>query len=377
LIFGLTACSSGGGDNYGLPDPIFTEAKLTASDGSEYDLFGRSVSVSGDYAVIGTAKDDYEGAAYIYEFNGTDWIETTKLTASDGSAGDEFGYSAAISGNRIVIGAAKNDYTGSAYIYEFNGTDWIETTKLTASDGSAGDIFGCSVSISDDRIIIGAAKDDYNGVYAGAAYIYEFNGRNWIETRLTAVDGSTDDLFGYSVSVSGDNAVIGAIKDDGKGSAYVFKWDGTDWKAMKLTASDGSAGDLFGRSVSVSGDYAVVGAYGAAYAYELFNGANWTETKLTARDGAAGDEFGYSVSVSGNVAVIGAYGAGAYIGAAYVYGFDGTAWKAMKLTARDGAAGDLFGYSVSVSGNAAVIGALRDDDKGADAGAAYVYQLPE
>jgi len=123
------------------------ETKLTASDGAGADEFGRSVSISGDYAIVGAYFDDDNGAqsgsAYIYHFTGTSWIEQQKLTASDGESGDYFGRSVSISGDYVLIGANSDDDngsgSGSAYIYHFNGTSWIEQQKLTASDGESGD----------------------------------------------------------------------------------------------------------------------------------------------------------------------------------------------------------------------------------------------
>ncbi|MHC4414142.1 MAG: hypothetical protein ACYS0G_02535 [Planctomycetota bacterium] len=184
-----------------------------------------------------------------------------------------------------------------------------------------------------DVAVVGAHNDDDNGSSSGSAYVYRWNGSSWgQEQKLLASDGAGGDWFGWSVSVSGDVAVVGAYLDDDNGdrsgSAYVFRWNGSSWtEEAKLLASDGAAGDYFGVSVSVSGDVVVVGAYedddngsssGSAYVYR-WNGSSWgQEQKLLASDGAAGDFFGYSVSVSGNIAVVGAY-SDDYTGSAYVY----------------------------------------------------------
>jgi len=208
--------------------------------------------------------------------------------------------------------------------------------------------------------------------------------------KLLAADGASDDDFGWSVSISGDVAVIGAHGngDSGplSGSAYVFRFDGANWmQDAKLLPNDGAALDYFGYSVSVSGDTAVVGAWGdefstgSAYVFR-FDGSNWTqEAKLLADDGATVDDFGWSVSVSGDTAVIGAVGGngnGTTFGSAYIFRFDGTNWThEPKLVPSDVVSIDEFGRSVSVSGNAAVIGAWRDDDNGSSSGSAYIFDL--
>ena len=392
------------------------QAKLTASDGADSDYFGYSVAVSGDgnTAVIGARYDDdrgsESGSAYVFTRSGGSWTQQAKLTASDGAAGDVFGYSVAVSGDgsTAVIGAHGDDdrgsESGSAYVFTRSGSSWTQQAKLTASDGAAGDIFGYSVAVSGDgnTAVIGAYGDDDRGIESGSAYVFTRSGGSWTQqAKLTASDGAAGDVFdfGYSVAVSGDGstAVIGAYGDDDRGSesgsAYVFTRSGGSWtQQAKLTASDGAAGDVFGYSVAVSGDgsTAVIGAHGdddrgsesgSAYVFTR-SGSSWTQqAKLTASDGAAGDIFGYSVAVSGdgNTAVIGAYGdddRGIESGSAYVFTRSGSSWtQQAKLTASDGAAGDLFGWSVAVSGDGstAVIGAHGDDDRGYQSGSAYIF----
>jgi hypothetical protein len=384
---------------------VAAEHKLTASDAAATDYFGRSVSISGDTAVIGAYWDDDggtdSGSAYVFTraSDGT-WTQHQKLTASDAAAGDNFGISVSVSGDTAVIGAwGDNDGgtdSGSAYVFtrSSDGT-WTEQAKLTASDAAADDYFGTSVSVSGDTAVIGAEWDDDGGTNSGSAYVFTRSGTTWTEQqKLTASDAAAYDSFGTSVSVSGDTAVIGAYGDDDggsrSGSTYVFTRSGTTWtQQAKLTASDAAADDYFGTSVSVSGDTAVIGAYwdddggtssGSAYVFTR-SGTTWTEQqKLTASDAVAYDYFGYSVSVSGDTAVIGAYyddDGGSASGSAYVFtrSLDGTWTQQQKLTASDAAAGDYFGYSVSVSGDTALIGARLDDGIGADSGSAYVFDI--
>ncbi len=376
-------------------------AKLTASDAAADDLFGLSVSISGDVAVVGALFDDDagddSGSAYVYRFDGSMWIEEQKLTASDGAAGDEFGGSVSISGNMAVVGAVGNDRaayrSGFAYAYRFDGSTWIEEQKLTAWDGAAWDDFGTSVSVSGDVAVVGARGDDGAGSGSGSAYVYRFDGNTWVEEQeLTASDGARYDHFGISVSVSGDVVMIGSYGDDDmgsySGSVYVYRFDGSTWvEEQKLTASDGAQDDWFGRSVSLSGNAGLVGAWkdddapydsGSAYVYR-FDGSTWVqEQKLTASDGAPGDSFGWSVSISGGMAAVGAFhddDAGGNSGSAYLYRFNGSTWgEEQKLTASDAAGNDRFGC-VSLSAHVAMVGAWWNDDGGHSSGSAYVFGI--
>jgi len=369
--------------------------KLTALDGAANDGFSCSVSVSGDYAIVGAYQDDDKGtdsgSAYIFSPNDvscSDWDQTAKLTASDGDANDWFGCSVSVSGDYAIVGAYGDQTSkGSAYIFMWSGTSWVQQQKLTASDGAAWDYFGCSVSISGDYTIVGAYGDDDKGTESGSAYIFLRSGTSWSQqAKLTASDGNAVDRFGNSVSISGDYAIVGAWGDDSyKGSAYIFKRVDTTWSPQaKLTASDGAAGDAFGYSVSICGDYAIVGAFyddvnvmvdsGSAYIFKR-GGTSWSEQdKLTASDGAAGDRFGWSVSVSGDYAIVGAQGDDVSKGSAYILKRDGTSWSEQaKLLALDGAGSDYFGWSVSIGNGYIITGAYFDDDKGTNSGSAYMF----
>ncbi len=376
------------------------ESKLTADDGAQDDYFGFSVSVSGNYAIAGAFYDDDKGSdsgsAYVFKRDGTSWIKHAKLTTANEAADDRFGSSLSLSGNYAIVGAYRDDDngsdSGSAYIFHYDGTSWIQQTKLTASDGAPNDHFGRYVSMSDDYAIVGALYDDDNGNDSGSAYVFKREGTSWVQqAKLIADDGSPDDHFGESASVSGNYAVVGASGDDDNGSdsgsVYVFKRDGASWaQQVKLTADDGAPGDHFGhRDISVSGDYIVVGAYGdddngsdsgSVYIFKR-DETSWTQqAKLTADDGAPNDHFGISVSASGHYVVVGAFHDNDYSGAAYVFKRDGTSWtQQAKLTADDGAPGDAFGSSVSMSGNYAIVGAYGDDDNGSASGSAYIYEM--
>lgn len=380
-------------------------AKLTPAEGSSFDWFGVSVSVDGGRALIGASRDRANvvdsGSAYVFDFDGTSWVKTAELAPADGASDDRFGTSVSLSGNRALIGASQDDASGedsgSAYIFDFDGESWSETAKLTPADGAERDQFGISVSLSGDRALVGSFRDDDNGLSSGSAYVFDFNGKSWSQTdKLTPEDGSAIDEFGRSVSLFGDRALIGNYRDDvngiaSAGSAYVFDFDGTSWgETAKLTPGDGAEGDLFGISVSLSGDRALVGAYlddakgsssGSAYVFD-FDGTSWNETaKLAPADGAPGDIFGFSTSLSGNRALIGAHlvnANGSDSGSAYVFDFDGKNWnETVKLVPADGGIRDFLGFSVSLSGDRALVGAYGDDDNGTDSGSAYVYDFNE
>ena len=323
-------------------------------------------------------------------------LSELKLLAGDGMADDMFGYSVSNNGDYAIVGAwAKDDSgseSGSAYIFVRDGESWSQQAKLIASDGTAGDHFGGSVSISSDYAIVGADSDDDHGTESGSAYIFVRDGETWTQqVKLTASDGSGWDYFGLSVSISGDYAIISSFKDDDggtdAGAAYIFVRDGETWtQQAKLIANDASAGDFFGISVSLNGDYAISGAYkdddngsdaGSVYIF-VRDGENWTQqAKLIASDAASFDFFGSSVSISDNDVIVGAWGdddGGNATGSAYIFVRNGINWtQQAKLNAADPAANDYFGTRASISNDYAIIGAYEDDDDGSGSGSAYIF----
>ena len=377
--------------------------KLTASDGVAGDLFGHSVVVDGDTAVVGAYEDESEkGAAYVLAKDSSGaWSQVAKLTASDGEAGDIFGWSVAVDWDTVVVGARYDD---SAYVFTKPGTGWAtatETAKLTASDGVVGDWFGQSVAVDGDTVVVGASEDDGSG----SAYVFTKAADSvWTDAtqtaKLTASDGDNFDEFGKSVAVDGDTVVAGAPNNDGYGSAYVFIKPAAGWgdatQTAKLTpgaTDDGAAGlaGTFGAAVAVDGDTVVVGAsaysgsQGRAYVFTKPSGG-WEDAERTAElatSDAEKNQFGWSVAVDGNTVVVGAHTDDASdsvndSGSVYVFtkatdSVWADATETVKLTATDGASGDQFGWSIAAGGGTVVVGAHWDDDKGADSGSAYVY----
>jgi hypothetical protein len=435
--------------------------KTVASNRGVDDYFGYSVAIAGDYMVVGACGEDEDasggntlsnaGSVYVFkkDTGGTDnWGQIKKIVASDRGASDRFGYSVAIAGDYIVVGAIFEDEdasgantlsaAGSAYVFKKDqgGTDnWGQIKKIVASDRGADDYFGRSVAIAGDYIVVGAYQEDEDASgantmsEAGSAYVFQKDTGgtdNWGQLqKIVASDRGANDWFGYSVAIAGDYIVVGARDEDedasngntlsAAGSAYVFKKDqgGTNnWgQIKKIVNSDRAASDRFGWSVAIAGDYIVVAAYaededasgantlsgaGSAYVYKKDTGGtdNWGQLqKIVASDRGANDVFGYSVAIAGDYIVVGAYGedhntsSGSYkswAGSAYVFQKDtgGTDnWgQLQKIVASDRGAGDQFGNSVAIAGDYIVVGAYYEDEdaSGANtvsgAGSAYVFK---
>jgi hypothetical protein len=213
---------------------VWRETKLTASDGAIGDFFGVQVAIAGDRVAVGSpGDDDYglsSGSVHLFDPDGAGgWVDT-KLTASDSAALDLFGISVAVDGDRVVVGATEAQTTnaGSVYVYESDGAGgWVET-KLTPSDGTDDDFFGNDVAVDGGRVVVGAPGD---ATFTGSAYVYESDGAGgWVETKLSASDGAESAQYGISVAVDGDRIVVGANLDDGDdsgaGSAYLYESDG-------------------------------------------------------------------------------------------------------------------------------------------------------
>ena len=378
---------------------------LTASDPVPNDNFAYSVGISGTTAILGSWNDDRpgmagddSGSAYIFRNNGTgNWTQLDKLTASDAGNGHNFGASVAIDGNTAAIGAILKGTTGGAYIFRDNGAgDWMQVDTLTPNDAMNGDQFGYSIAISGNTAVVGSWKSN---ALRGAAYVFRDNGAgDWTQvTKLTANDAMPNDEFGVSVAISGTTALVGAHRDTNDagpvtGAVYVFQESGGTWSQVdKLIASDASLNNRFGTSVALTGNTAVIGApgdtdggveAGAAYIYRRDPSMDFEEvTKLVADDAGSNNRFGFSVGLSGEAAIVGAYqdnDAGLASGSAYLFKESGAGdwFQAGKLLASDAAPNTAFGYSVGVSGGIGLVGAPLSNTGGTDAGAAYLFNVP-
>ena len=331
-------------------------------------------------------------------------------TASDAAPLRNFAFAVGVDGDTIVSGAPGCDpvlpgqescplIIGSVYV--LRASDGEELFKLMTADGAAGNFFGESLAIDGDTVVVGARGVD---TQTGAAYVFRTTDGwdTFVEVdKLTASDGSYEDLFGQSVAISGATVVVGASQSrkipegycpslDCSGAAYLFRTqdEGASYGQMaKLTATDAAAGDSFGWSVAFDSGTVVVGAHsdndactdnplcnsGAAYVYSLGD-AGLVYTKLTAPDAAADDYFGVSVAIDGETIVVGAYAKNFGTGAAYVYrtSDDGATHDHVAKLTSPGAMGDAFGISVAVDGAAVVVGAGQWLNLGS--GSAYVYE---
>ncbi len=351
-----------------------------------------------------TIEVDDRGAAYPITVNSLVYFEKV---VGPGSAGDAFGTAVALSydGNTALVGAPYDDVgdqidQGSAYVFTRSGTSWTQQAQLIALDGATDDEFGSSVALSlaGDMALVGATGDDGEG---GSAYVFTRSGTTWTQqAKLTAADGAAGDQFGHAVALSssfegGDTALVGAPYDDvgaqaDQGSAYVFTRSDTTWtQRAQLAAAGGATGDEFGHSVALIAVTALVGAVGddagqgSAYVF-LGAGATWNQqARLTAADGAAGDLFGGAVALSypdGSRALVGAeehdVGENDDQGAAYVFARSGTTWtQQAQLTASDGTSSEYFGFAVAIAGGTALVSAPSDDGAGTNygQGSAYVF----
>ena len=402
--------------------------KIVASDRAENDNFGNSVDIDGNYAIVGAfRKDNYTGAAYIFKKNTSgNWVQVAKLIASDRAADDNFGYSVSISGNFAIVGAYQEDEdaiggetvsnAGSVYIFKNDGSDnWIQVQKKVASNRSENNYFGYSVSMNGEYAVVGA----YGRMESrGAAYVLKKGPSDaWSELQIIySTDGSPYDCFGSSVSIDEitKTVIVGAKNEDedaggqntlsSAGSAYVFKNDGSDnysqTEKIVPNSSDRKDHSEFGNSISISGSYVIIGARteshsggsGAAYVFKNDGNGNWLQNSRidAGSDSENNSFFGNSVSIDGDNIIIGAYGESddasgsnykASAGAAYIFKKDGNGnWtQDSKIVASDRASSDDFGFGVAISGDWAIAGAEYEDKDTlgnniqSDAGSAYLF----
>jgi hypothetical protein len=313
------------------------QAVLLAPDGALGDKFGYSVAVSDNTIVVGSYNDDSPlsnaGSAYVFVRSGTTWTFQQKLTANDGTADDQFGTGVAIQGETIVVGANHadlpgNSEAGSGYLFRRTGTVWAQTQKFIPVQGTSGvilgDHLGESAAMSGDKIILGAPGDDTPFTAAGAVYVFvESSGSYVPQQKLTIASGANGDSFGNSVAIEGNTLVGGALQytpiigQSAFGAAYVYEFNGSTWVSQgRLVASDGASVDRFGYSVAVSNNVVAVGAReddtsvgpdaGSAYVFKR-TGTTWIEQqKLAPNDPFNGDRLGGSIALSFGNLVVGA-----------------------------------------------------------------------
>ena len=384
-------------------DPIAQQAYLKASNPDQNDFFGWAVAVSGDTLVVGAEREDSSASG--------------------------------VNGNQADNGTLD---AGAAYVFVRNGTGWSQQAYLKASNPGVLDHFGGKVAISGDTIVIGANQEDSDGVGgdqnnnfapdAGAAYVFVRNGTSWSQQAyLKASNTGSSDFFGFSASISGDTALVGAVAEDSNatgvggdqsnnsssasGAAYVFVRDGTSWsQEAYLKRSVVQPNGSFGRSLWTSDDTLVVTSDAHDSATEVFvrEDETWSHQATLVPSGAAssptciGSTAITSVAVSGELVMVtdpkdesnatGVNGPHNNLapcsGAAYLFRRSGTSWtEEAFLKASNTELVDQFGCSVAISGNTVVVGALHEDsgatgvngDQGDNSvqasGAAYVFEI--
>jgi hypothetical protein len=407
--------------NTGWQDTIET-ARLTTLDRKTFDYFGATVSIDGDHVMVSATRYGFEelgisnpGAIYTYEAPNTGWVDTTETALKISptrlhAAQNRFGTSVDIDGDYALISSfGFSNYMGRASVYYYNGTNWTLQAHLFASDSTTTMNYGVAVSISGDYIVIGAPKSETTNIPQGAVYLYQKPINGWVNAtetaKLIASDGATGDYFGVSISIHGDDLVVGANRTNdlgnNSGSAYIFTKPTTGWisgtETAKLSPSDGATDDTFGTKVDIDGTSIVVGSPntfgfgaslspGAAYVFvkPITGWLNMTETaKLSPSDGTPGDDFGGSISIHGDDIVIGASKKNqipSSTGAAYVFSKPISGWSNMienaKLTVSNGTSIDEFGASVALFGNQVVVGSPFLNDLGPESGGIYTFVKP-
>jgi FG-GAP repeat len=358
--------------------PVGVGQQVAKLKGKGADGLGCSVAISGSLAAAGApGADGSNGAVNVYTTTGK---REATLTASDGASGDNLGCAVAMSGTTVVAGAsAHNSNTGAVYVFTQSGSSWTQQAELTASDAATDDFFGGAVAIDGDTLLVSSSQD------SGVVYVFTGSGSSWTQQAELPAPAGSIGCFGCSVALSGTTAIIGDpdLSHPTAGAAYVFTQSGSSWtQQAELTSSDGANGDGFGYSVSISGQTALVGAPfhgpGAAYVFTEV-GSTWSQqAELTPPGGESGDEFGASVATTGTAAVVGdPYTGSDGAGATYVFSGSGSSWSSgvvvdQKITKDAGAA---LGYSVGVSGSLGIEGAVyyKEKARGGAAGIGFIF----
>jgi hypothetical protein len=380
---------------------VSESARLIPQNIDPDDQFGFSTAISGEMLVIGSPgaspAAQSSGAVYIFEPDQTiinsGWSQIAMLTPADPAVFDQFGWSVAIDGDTLAVGAYTKLPGGAVYIFERDegGQDnWGQVAKVVGLDTYYGDGFGVDVDICGDFLVVGMYA---GGDYAGSIYVFErdFGGTNaWGQiAHLFSSDNSPYDYFGYSLDIEGETIIAGAPGNNGlTGAAYVFQPDGEEsgnWiETEQLIASDADLQNYFGLDLSFSGDIVVIGALGhrdfagTAYLFEYHPDRpdQWQQIAIISEsDANPGDRFGGAVSIFGDKLIVGAYGEYEFTGAATLYfrsvDQPGLWQERAHIVAKDGIPGNSFGNSVCVEESEALVGAVGYFP----GGAAYVYSL--
>ena len=378
-----------------------------SGNGPANDFFGRSVAIDGDTAVVGAELDNTSaaanaGAAYVFVRDGAAWTLQATLNAPLGARGAWFGSALAIDDDTLVVGerAAASALAGAAYVYRRQGDVWNLQQRLQANSVDAYGMFGTAVALQGDRMLIGAPGVGPN-LY-GRAYVFEHVADVWQQMAvLQAADETATNRFGNAVALDGDTVLIGAALADSPGKAdagagYVFELDSGQWQQRaRLAAADAEAGDLFGSSVALRGEEALLGALsagpvgqrsGAAYLFRRSGGAWTQQQRLSVASAADGASVGREVALGPHLLVVGAtrdaYSEQTPPGAVYLFGRDGGGndfTPLATLQPPDSQMRDGYGHALAFDGHALLVGmpgSATVDGVHPRAGAAWLHRLP-
>ncbi|MDO6580438.1 thrombospondin type 3 repeat-containing protein, partial [Photobacterium sp. 2_MG-2023] len=366
-------------------------ASLFASDASADRRFGRDVAIDGDTMVVGQVNGE---RAYVFERNGSGWSEQAILTPSD-SLGGNFGVYVAIHGDTIVVGAPyQAGFTGAVYIFVRAGNQWTEQQKLTPTNPQTFDRFGSAIAIQGDHLLIGTPQKDSHGTDSGQVDYYLRTGTNWaLSQQLVSNDIGAGDLFGRSIALHDQTAVVGSPRGDGNlGDAEVFTLSNGVWSEQQsLNNLGGTAYEQFGSSVAIHQDTIAVAIpsvqnsatsnTGAISVYTR-NGGSWSlQATLTSDTPSSTQSLGIDVALQNNKLFAGTLSPDPAEAEVIAFERTGNTWTIVqKISASSGLFSDVFGYSTDVDGHTLVVGApgvdLYQPDQGSvsDAGAVYVFE---
>lgn len=399
--------------------------KVVASDRCANDFFGKSVSISSDYVVIGACYNGYNasgdnflnnaGAAYIYHKEGSTWIQTQKIVASDRLAMAGFGWSVSISGDYAVIsnapavsssGITSEDQVSAIYIFKRNGASWIQQQKIMAPGGMVNNgRFGDVIFLSGDYVIVGApCESEGKNENVGTAYIYKRCGESWtLQNKIVAPYRAASDWFGSAVSISGGYAVVASrgrgssVNNDWAGAVDFFKLDdGVNWIFQQREYYTSSEAYFFGSAVSISGDYAAISAdmdntdscgnnvssiagRGSVFIFKRIESSWVLQQKIVPFNRVSSEYFGESISINDKYLVSSSdvYKDGNPV---YIYRRDSSTWNfVQKLKETNSRNSNAFGCCVAISDDDILIGSYDDDfdenekDSMPSSGAAYYF----
>ncbi len=385
VVIGLAGCAA-----FSLGDHFNEEMKLAPNDGVVDQAFGHAVSIDAGIIAVGAKGDDDLGAqsGSAYVFSTATGIQIAKLVPDDGAAGDEFGCSIAISGGVVAVGARFDDDHGenSGAAYLFDAVTGDQLAKLLPDDGQAGDEFGYSIAMSGGVVAVGAIRDDDLGDSSGSVYLFDASTGAQLQ-KLLPDEGAANQSFGVSVAMDDGVVAVGSrsyfVLGEGftLGAVYLFDVSTGD-QINRLSAGNGTWTDFFGDAIDIDNGLVAVGAWarsiffdhsGAAYVFDASTGDQ--VSYIVPSDGHDRDHFGISVAIDDGVVAIGSHqdgDNGFNAGSAYLY--DAVSGSRIdKLLAHDGSAFDYFGESIAIEHGRVVVGAVGDEDNGSNSGSVYVF----